>query len=391
MANPTTILSILHSVGTVATAVCNEIDKAPDLDHEVRWALKDLRKGIESLKDDIRVYKVLLSAMENDTNGSSIYQRFIHLYVIGLHLSPYAHRANNLQYHRQVGKESMKSLEGALQATQSLLENDPADPSHEAMMNPSESEKPRKALHFVLNALKTNLQLGHPHEFIGGLKDATYEIFVCQQKNERALKLIWYRYVVTRQWTGRPSSVEKIGNNQDASPVEDISNNQDDVGQALNSVLHAFHIHPFAISREGDSRVSLPTLEILNHNNTSATQHEMLARRIGKAWVGDRISKYNAQIRDHSALLTSLFELLWSGTVEQLKHNNAYSSDDPERPEFERAVAELERALQEAVVRSKKQRFAIAFCGMVKAGKSMFLNALMGRAILPSDGESHDS
>jgi len=90
-------------------------------------------------------------------------------------------------------------------------------------------------------------------------------------------------------------------------------------------------------------------------------------------------------------LQTSLFELLWSGTVEQLKRHSAYSADDPERPEFERAVEELERALQEAIVRAKKQRFAIAFCGMVKAGKSLFLNALMGRAILPSDGEPHDS
>jgi ribosome biogenesis GTPase A len=52
--------------------------------------------------------------------------------------------------------------------------------------------------------------------------------------------------------------------------------------------------------------------------------------------------------------------------------------DDPERPDFEKAVEELEKRLQETIVRSKKQRFAIAFCGMVKAGKSLVLNALMG-------------
>jgi len=32
----------------------------------------------------------------------------------------------------------------------------------------------------------------------------------------------------------------------------------------------------------------------------------------------------------------------------------------------------------------------IAFCGPVNAVKSLFLNALMGRAILPSDGEASD-
>ena len=50
----------------------------------------------------------------------------------------------------------------------------------------------------------------------------------------------------------------------------------------------------------------------------------------------------------------------------------------------------LERALQVKIVHSKKQHFVVAFCGTVEAGKS-FLDALMGRVILPSDGERHDS
>jgi len=45
-------------------------------------------------------------------------------------------------------------------------------------------------------------------------------------------------------------------------------------------------------------------------------------------------------------------------------------------------------APQEAIIRSKNQHFSIAFCGTVKAGKSQFLNALMGKSILLSDGES---
>ena len=103
-----------------------------------------------------------------------------------------------------------------------------------------------------------------------------------------------------------------------------------------------------------------------------------------------RIPKYNAQLSDISALQTSRFELSWNGTVEQLKWHHP-CSDDPKRPEFERAVEELERALQEAIIRSKKQRFVIAFCGTVEADKSLFLNVFMGRVILPSGGEPHDS
>jgi hypothetical protein len=378
MADPATILAILQFVGTAAKGVCEAVDKAMELEHEERQALKELRKGVESLKSDTMVYRVLLNAMESDTDlsGRSPYTRFIQRYVVGSRSSPYVHRANNLQYHRQDGVDAMESLERALKATRLLLEENPAGNRQEVTVNPSGSKKPRRALNFVLNVLKANFRPGHRHELIGDLIDATYEIFVCQQNNERAFKLVWNLYVVAQQWTGRRSSVDNIGNIQDR------------VGQALDSVLHAFHVHPFAVSPEGDSRVNLPTFAILNHNHETATRHEQLARRIGKGWVDERVRKFNPQVRDIAALQTSLFELLWSGTIEQLKRHSAYSSDDPERAEFERAVEELERALQEAIVRSKKQRFAIAFCGMVKAGKSLFLNALMGRAILPSDGES---
>jgi len=273
----------------------------------------------------------------------------------------------------------MESLERALKATKLLLEENPAGNRQEVVVNPSGSKKPRRPLNFVLNVLKANPRPGHHHELIGDLKNTAYEIFECQQNNERAFKLVWNLYVVAQQWTGRRSTVDDIGNLQDR------------VGQALDSVLHAFRLHPFAVSPEGESPVNLPTFAILDHNHETPTRHEQLARKIGKAWVDDRVCKLDTQVRGISALQTLLFELLWSGTVEQLKRDNPYSSDDPERPEFERAVEELENALQEAIIRSKKQRFTIAFCGMVKAGKSLFLNALMGRAILPSDGESANS
>ena len=274
----------------------------------------------------------------------------------------------------------MENLERALTAIRRLLGVDPASHHHKTTINPSGSEKPRIALHFVLNALNAHYRPGHHPVLIGDLKDATYEIFVCQQDKERAFKRVWNLYVVAQQWIDRRS-------------VDNVGDIQDNVGQALDSVLQAFHVHLFAVSPEGDSRADLPTFAILNHNHETATRHEKLARRIGKAWVDDRIRRHNAQVRDISALQTSLFELLWSGTLEHLKRDSAsaYSADDPERPEFERAVEELERALREAIVRSKKQRFAIAFCGMVNAGKSLLLNALMGRAILPSDGEPHYS
>ena len=76
------------------------------------------------------------------------------------------------------------------------------------------------------------------------------------------------------------------------------------------------------------------------------------------------------QVRDIGALQTSLSEFLWSGAVEQLKRHSAYSADDLERPEIERAVDQWKGELQEATVRSNKQRVTIAFCGMVKAAQA---------------------
>ena len=67
-------------------AVCEVVDKAIELEHEERHALKDLRKGVDSIKSDTLVYKVLMKAMDNDADlsGRSPYRRFIQQYVMGL-------------------------------------------------------------------------------------------------------------------------------------------------------------------------------------------------------------------------------------------------------------------------------------------------------------------
>ena len=373
---PKLILDLLQNVSGAAKFVCSVIDEADGLDREERHALRDLRQAIESLKFDTMLHKVLINAMQNDTNldGSSPFAIFIAQYVWSPCATAYTPTANYLQYDRQAGHEAMKSFETALKATQLMLEENQAGTRHEATTNHTGSKKPRRALDLVLHVLNANLRPAQRQELIRNLQDSTKETNVCQENNERAFKLVWNLYVISQQKITRRSSVDNV------SDIQGL------VGQALDSVLHSFHTHPFAVSPEGDSQVNLLTFAALNHNHETATKYEDLARRIGTAWVADRVS-YNVQVRDLAALQTSLFELLWSGTIEQLKKRGADTADDPERPEFEKALVELEKGLQEAIVRSKKQRFAIAFCGMVKAGKSLFLNALMGRAILPSDGE----
>ena len=370
------LAAILRAIDTAATLVCDGTDEATEPEHEERQALKDLRKGLENLKSDIMVYEVLLGPMEMDTPLSLRQQ-----YVMGLRSSSYAHTANNTQYYRV---EGMEGLENALEAIRLVLEENPAGNPLDATMNPSGSENPRRALNYVLRDLKANSRPGGLLDLIGDLKNATSEIFVCQRNNERACKFIWYRHVANAawQWTGSPKINFTGGRHVRPWQVLD---------SVLDSVLDAFRVDPFSVSPERTHHVNdLHTFAILNRNHEAATGHERLARQIGKAWVDDRVLESNLRVQDLAVLQTS-FELLWSGTVEQLKQHSPHASDDPERQESERAVEELERVLRREIVRSKKRHSSIAFCGTIKAGKSMILNALMGLSILPSDGEYVDS
>jgi hypothetical protein len=255
----------------------------------------------------------------------------------------------------------MESFHRAIEATRLLFEE--ISLSHQAVKNISGA----------LNVLKA---FSRPKP-IDGSKE--HEIYFRRQDNRRTFKLVLDLYVITQQRTSRTLSMDNSGNIQD------------DVGQALDSFLHAFHVHPFAVSLSEDSQVDPLTFAVLNQDHETATRHEQLARRIGKAWVDDHIGEYNAQVQYLRFLQTLLFGLLWSGTVEQLKRHSPYFANDPERPAFEWAPERLEAALQEEIARAKEQRFTAVLCGMARAGKSLFLNALMGRAILPSDGETHDS
>ena len=63
---PAAILAIIQPIDAVATLVYNEVDKPLAVEHEARPVLKDLRKGVESLKSGIMALMVLLSAMRVD-------------------------------------------------------------------------------------------------------------------------------------------------------------------------------------------------------------------------------------------------------------------------------------------------------------------------------------
>jgi hypothetical protein len=60
------ILGLLHGVSKAAKSICDAVDGAYPLEREEQKAVQDLRQGVESLKSDTMVYKVLITAMVND-------------------------------------------------------------------------------------------------------------------------------------------------------------------------------------------------------------------------------------------------------------------------------------------------------------------------------------
>ena len=100
MLDPGTILSLVQYVGLAAKRARDAIDKVQGVDHGVKCALQDLRQGIESLKSDTMVYKVLITTMQNDTNpnGPSVFATFIQKYVWNALVNRFTLTANNLQF-----------------------------------------------------------------------------------------------------------------------------------------------------------------------------------------------------------------------------------------------------------------------------------------------------
>ena len=79
MLDPGTILNLMQGVGAAAKVACDAIDKVKGLDQVVKNVLQDLRQGIDALRSDMMVYKVLITDMQNDTNtnGPSVFATVI--------------------------------------------------------------------------------------------------------------------------------------------------------------------------------------------------------------------------------------------------------------------------------------------------------------------------
>ena len=154
---------------------------------------------------------------------------------------------------------------------------------------------------------------------------------------------------------------------------------------ALDATEAIFVQAPFAISPQANAR----TL-ILNQSRNSAEQHATTMEHIGTRFVDKTLSGQPGVTELGDVQYSVLEHVLhgFVGAVNDLPEVRSLlrGNDGMEGSAFDEALAHLQMALEDAQACRKTAKFSIAFLGMVNAGKSLFLNALIGRTILPHDG-----
>ena len=249
-----------------------------------------------------------------------------------------------------------------LSALRNLLGTDPAS---ESFTLPDANKSLRA---FLVTLMR--IPLSKQRNVVSDLNEAKNKILNNQQNINRDFKLIWYLYTVSQQQasTGAIFSMDQIC-------IISLTG-------ALDAVSWEFTGYPFGISRPCGSF----SLSVLNHDHNAASRQEELARRLGRGWINDRVNRHHVPVKQLIYVQITLFELILSGTVPQLKRNLIRNTNDPEHREFEIILGQLDKSLQEAIARSKQPRLTLSFYGMVEAGKSLFLNSLIGNIVLPSGG-----
>jgi len=155
--------------------------------------------------------------------------------------------------------------------------------------------------------------------------------------------------------------------------------------EALDAAEDIFNRTPFAVL----PRV-IAGFSVLNQSRHAAEQHVATMEVLGTRFVDNSLSgrtgvtelgDVQLSVLDHVShdVIDAAFARLEDGTLFS-------GGNDKEKTAFEEDLYQLKVALEDVQTSRERAKFSIAFFGMVKAGKSLFLNALIGRSILPSDG-----
>ncbi|GBE87120.1 hypothetical protein SCP_1003670 [Sparassis crispa] len=120
-------------------------------------------------------------------------------------------------------------------------------------------------------------------------------------------------------------------------------------------------------------------LQVVKFDEDWMSMYTRAFQEVGRIWVERNLSQNTVPIigKAQTSLLQNIERLIY----QEPTHNRMASDKSSVRQH----LLEMLTSIRREVAREMDQKFSIAFCGMVKAGKSLFLNALMGCLVLPSD------
>ncbi|KAH7918876.1 hypothetical protein BV22DRAFT_1134271 [Leucogyrophana mollusca] len=154
---------------------------------------------------------------------------------------------------------------------------------------------------------------------------------------------------------------------------------------ALSSIQLSFYNDPFhVIVDESCALAVAEDIGVLTPDGTRMDRYTSSMRDMAERWVHDAVG--DNTVKDIGKAQIRMIERLQSVLdVELAAFKRAGPSVSSSETVRYGHLADIKASTQKEVQRAKTQRFSTAFCGMVKAGKSLFLNALIGSMILPSD------
>lgn len=141
----------------------------------------------------------------------------------------------------------------------------------------------------------------------------------------------------------------------------------------------------------------------LRFNPAWFDRHSTIMKNLGQIWVDYHLSAVT--VEEIERVQISLIQ-----NISRLIDQELFAFKSV-LPETEALLLDIKAAIEKEVARVNNKKFTVAFCGMVKAGcvrlarvavhnvklivyifsKSLFLNALTGTSILPSDGTKFKS
>lgn len=172
----------------------------------------------------------------------------------------------------------------------------------------------------------------------------------------------------------------KLADNQIKLP---LASNSSESSIQLQNLLSTFAARPFSVGASMDPFVSLLPQSRSQLLHLDECQHSIL--EIGRAWFTHR-RRDDHSISRLAQIRNEVVELLWTGGIEALHAINVDAFHQERIINFSDLKLEsggFSDHIRDSLMRQLHPRYSTVFVGLESAGKSSFLNAMVGIDVLP--------